>query len=118
MTGLGAIAFGFSLAWAFYAGAERDPLPEKIGALARAMRNRFYFDEIYESLIAGTHEALSRLADWFDRWILAGLIVRGVHGTTELFGRVLRLAQTGSLQTYALLFAVGVAVVLYLVLLG
>ena len=118
MTGLGAIAFGFSLAWAFYAGAERDPLPEKIGALARAMRNRFYFDEIYDALIAGTHEALSRLADWFDRWILAGLIVRGVHGTTELFGRVLRLAQTGSLQTYALLFAAGVAVVLYLVLLG
>jgi hypothetical protein len=42
--------------------------------------------------------------------------VRGTHGTTELFGRALRLVQTGNLQTYAFLFVAGVAVVLYLVL--
>ena len=53
---------------------------------------------------------------WFDRWIIAGLAVRGTHGTTELVGRALRLLQTGSLQTYAFLFAMGVALVLYLVL--
>ena len=45
-----------------------------------------------------------------------GRNVRGTHGTTELAGRALRLLQTGNLQTYALLFALGVALVLYLVL--
>ena len=55
-----------------------------------------------------TQETLARVADWFDRWIIAGLLVRGTHGTTELFGRALRLVQTGSLQTYAFLFAAGV----------
>ena len=43
-------------------------------------------------------------------------MVRGAHGTTELVGRALRLAQTGNLQTYAFLFVLGVAVVLYFVL--
>ena len=34
----------------------------------------------------------------------------------ELTGRALRLLQTGNLQTYAFLFALGVALVLYFVL--
>jgi hypothetical protein len=42
--------------------------------------------------------------------------VRGTHGTTELLGRALRLLQTGNVQTYAFLFALGVALVLYLAL--
>ena len=44
------------------------------------------------------------------------MAVRGTHGTVELVGRALRLIQTGSLQTYAFLFAMGVALVLYLAL--
>jgi NADH-quinone oxidoreductase subunit L len=112
LLGLGATVFGFSFAYALYAKAERDPLPERIGTLARAMRNRFYFDELYDALIAISHEALAKLANWCDRWIVAGLAVRGVHGTTEILGRALRLAQTGNLQTYAFLFVAGVVVVL------
>jgi NADH-quinone oxidoreductase subunit L len=114
--GILATAAGFSLAYQLYARASKDPLPEKLGVLSRAMRNRFYFDEIYDALIAATQESLAKLADWFDRWIIAGLAVRGAHGTTELFGRALRLAQTGNLQTYAFLFVAGVVVVLFLVL--
>jgi NADH-quinone oxidoreductase subunit L len=116
LLGLFAVLIGFSAAWALYSKAGTDPLPERLGGLARAMRNRFYFDEIYEWLIGATHEALARLADWFDRWIIAGLAVRGVHGTTDLFGRALRLMQTGNLQTYAFLFVVGLALVIYLVI--
>lgn len=114
--GILASVIGFSIAWSLYANASCDPLPEKLGVLSRAMRNKFYFDEIYSGLIAITHEAASRLADFIDRWIVAGLMVRGAHGTTELFGRALRLVQTGNLQIYAFLFVAGVAVVLYFVL--
>ena len=42
--------------------------------------------------------------------------VRGTHGVTELAGRALRMVQTGNLQTYAFLFALGVALVLLLAL--
>jgi NADH-quinone oxidoreductase subunit L len=114
--GLGALLFGYSAARACYQGADRDPLPEKLGVLSRTLRQRFYFDELYEKLIAFTHEALARLADWIDRWVIAGLGVRGLHGTTEIFGRALRLVQTGSLQTYAFLFVVGVVIVVLLAL--
>ncbi len=116
VVGLGAVIFGFSFAYALYANAVKDPIPQRFPALARALRNRFYFDEIYEKLISLTHEAVARLADWFDRWIIAGFAIRGIPGSVELFGRALRLIQTGNLQTYAFVFVLGVAVVLYAVL--
>ncbi len=114
--GLLSAALGFGAAYALYAGAAADPLPEKLGGLARAMRNRFYFDELYQATFIRGHDLLAAIAAWIDRWIIAGVAVRGTHGTTELFGRALRLLQTGNLQTYAFLFALGVALVLYLAL--
>ena len=111
MLGLGAVIFGFALAYSLYYRATRDPLPDMMRPIARGMRNRFYFDEIYTALINMTHEALAKLATLVDRWIVGGLLVRGVQGTTEIFGRGLRLVQTGNLQTYAFLFVLGVAVV-------
>jgi NADH-quinone oxidoreductase subunit L len=80
------------------------------------MRNGFYFDELYNALIAATQENFAKLADWFDRWIIAGVAVKGTHGTTELLGRALRMLQTGNLQTYAFLFVVGVTLLLYFTL--
>lgn len=116
--GLGLLAafLGFAGAYAFYAKATIDPLPEKLGSLSRAMRNRFYLDEFYQATVIRLHDSIAAIAAWFDRWIIAGLGVRGVHGTTEFAGRALRLLQTGNLQTYAFLFALGVALVLYLAL--
>lgn len=112
LAGLAAVILGGSVAWRLYRGALRDPLPEHLGRLSRWMRDRFYFDELYDRLIAGTQDALAWVADAFDRWILAGAVVRGLHGAVGLGGRALRLVQTGSLQTYSLLLAAGVVLVL------
>ena len=112
--GLAAVMFGFALAYGLYYRATRDPLPDLMRPFARGMRNRFYFDEIYSALISLTHEALAKLANGVDRWIVGGVLVRGIQGTTEIFGRGLRLAQTGNLQTYAFLFVVGLAVLLFI----
>ena len=113
---LGALLFGGAFALSLYWKAGKDPLPEKIGAAARTLRNRLYFDEFYEATVIKLHDTIAAIADWFDQWIVAGLMVRGTHGTTELFGRALRLTQTGNLQTYAFLFVLGVAVVLWFVM--
>jgi NADH-quinone oxidoreductase subunit L len=115
-SGLFAALLGFGAAYALYRQAATDPLPEKLGVAARWMRDRFYLDELYEATVIRLHDFLAAVADWIDRWIIAGLAVRGTHGTTELVGRALRLLQTGNLQTYAFLFALGVAFVLYLAL--
>jgi len=116
VAGLLAVAIGFMAAYKLYWNAARDPLPDLLGKFAQAMRSRFYFDELYEKLIAGTQGALAEFADAFDRWIIAGLMVRGTHGTTELAGRALRLMQSGNLQTYAFFFVLGVALLLYFTL--
>lgn len=114
--GLIAAVLGFVLAWIIYGKAVEDPLPSRLGTLATTMRNRFYFDEFYQATFVRAHDFLAGVAAWFDRWIIAGLAVRGTHGTTELFGRALRLLQTGNLQTYTFLFALGAALLLFLAL--
>jgi NADH-quinone oxidoreductase subunit L len=116
VSGLLALAVGFGAAYALYARADRDPIPEKFPALSRAMRNRFYFDEIYEATFIRLHDWLAAVADWIERWLISGLLVRGAQGTTEFAGRALRLLQTGNLQFYAFLFSLGVAVLLWFVL--
>jgi NADH-quinone oxidoreductase subunit L len=113
--GIAAMLFGLVLAWSLYGSAERDPLPQMARGLSRAMRNRFYFDEAYEQLISLTQEALAKSADMIDRYVISGLLVRGVSGFVDLTGRGLRLAQSGNLQTYAFMLALGVAVILLVV---
>ena len=115
-TSLLAVVLGFSLAYAMYRRATSDPLAEHLGFLSRAMRKKFYFDEIYDFVIRATHETLARIADFIDRALIEGFAVRGASGMTDVFGRALRLLQTGNLQTYTFLFAAGVAVVLLMVL--
>jgi NADH-quinone oxidoreductase subunit L len=115
LAGIAAALFGLFLAWQLYANAERDPLPQMARSLSRAMRNRFYFDEAYERLIALTQDALAKIADAVDRYLIGGLMVRGVSGFVDLTGRGLRLIQTGNLQTNTFLLALGVAIVLLLV---
>jgi NADH-quinone oxidoreductase subunit L len=114
--GLLAFAIGLFAAWSLYAKATTDPLPAKLGGLATAMKNKFYFDELYEATVIRLHDFIAAVADWIDRWILEGACIGLIRGGTDLTGRALRLVQTGNLQTYAFLFVLGVALVLYFVL--
>jgi len=116
LIGIGVALAGISLAFALYKNADKDPLAAKLGGLATAMKNKFYFDELYEATFIRAHDFLAAVADWIDRWILEGAIIGAIRGGTDLSGRALRLVQTGNLQTYAFLFVLGVALVLYFVL--
>ncbi len=114
--GLALVVIGFFAALSLYAKAEKDPLPAMLGPLATAMKNKFYFDELYEATFIRLHDFIAAVMDWIDRWIVDGLCIGLVRGGTDLTGRALRLVQTGNLQTYAFLFVLGVAVVMYFVL--
>jgi NADH-quinone oxidoreductase subunit L len=114
--GIGVALAGIFLAFSLYKNAASDPLPAKLGALATWMKNKFYFDELYEATFIRAHDFLAAVADWIDRWILEGAIIGAIRGGTDLSGRALRLAQTGNLQTYTILFVLGVVLLLYFVL--
>ncbi len=85
-----------------------------MAGVCRILRDKFYFDELYAEVIALGQDAPAAALNGFDSGIK--LLVRLVHGTAELSGRLLRLAQTGNLQIYTLLVAAGMALVLYLML--
>jgi NADH-quinone oxidoreductase subunit L len=115
LCGIGVALIGIFAAWKLYANADKDPLPEKLGTLSRAMRNRFYFDEIYEATVIRLHNTLAAIAGGID-WCIENVFIGFVRGGTDFTGRGLRLLQNGNLQMYTFLFAIGVALVLFLVL--
>jgi NADH-quinone oxidoreductase subunit L len=114
--GIGVALAGIFLAFSLYKNAASDPLPAKLGVLATWMKNKFYFDELYEATFVRAHDFIATICDWIDRWLVEGFCIGAIRGGTDLSGRALRLMQTGNLQTYAFLFVLGVAVLLYFVL--
>jgi NADH-quinone oxidoreductase subunit L len=116
LIGFAFVATGFFTAQRLYQNAANDPLPAKLGGFATAMKNKFYFDEIYEATFIRVHDFIAAVMDWIDRWLVDWACIGLVRGGTDISGRALRLMQTGNLQTYAFLFALGVAVVLWFVL--
>jgi NADH-quinone oxidoreductase subunit L len=106
---LGTLAFlgGTGAGWVLYAGREKDPI------LIPPFRDRFYVDEIYAALIAGTQELLARAGAFLDKWLIEGVLVRVSSGAVWGLGFVLRFLQFGNLQGYAFLFGAGVIALLY-----
>ena len=95
-----AFLMGTGVAWMLYAGAEKEPLSLPL------FRNKFYFDEIYGAIVAGTQDVLAFIAAGVDAIVLA--IVRVVGGLTLGLGYALRLFQVGNVQAYAFIFGLGV----------
>jgi NADH-quinone oxidoreductase subunit L len=114
--GILAVAAGWFAAYFLYRNTATDPLPAKLGALAVWMKNRFYFDELYDKTVIPAHDGIAALMDWIDRWLVQGACIGLIRGGTDFTGRALRQLQTGNLQTYAFLFVFGVALLLYFVL--
>jgi NADH-quinone oxidoreductase subunit L len=106
---LSSFVVGTAIAWRIYRHRNRDPLSISL------FKNRFYFDEVYESLIRGTQEMLASFLAWFDEYIVGGVVVRGISSTVWGVGYLVRLTQLGNLQVYTLLFGLGTLVLLFLI---
>ncbi|MDB6131236.1 MAG: dehydrogenase subunit, partial [Verrucomicrobiales bacterium] len=74
LLGFLAVLVGVAAAYTMYYKADEDPIPFKMRMVARMMRNRFYFDEIYAVFINYTHEGLAKFADFVDRWVIGGAV--------------------------------------------
>ena len=76
-----AIVFvGLGLGWWFYgrkpiASADApDAVEELQPQVFRVLRNKFYVDEFYQATFLRFNAWLSRVSDWFDRWIWNGAV--------------------------------------------
>jgi NADH-quinone oxidoreductase subunit L len=108
---------GFLVAAKIYWKPEPSDAPVKaaLGKLWTVVENKYYFDELYLWIVKYVQGTIANACELFDRWILQRLGIGGLSVGTGLLGKTVRLLQTGSIQGYAFLFALGVTVIIYCV---
>jgi NADH-quinone oxidoreductase subunit L len=109
LSGVVALA-GIGLAYLMYVRQPglADQMARTMGVLYQWSRNKFYLDELYVALIVGPLTAAAHACRVFDQYILDG-VVDLIGQLPSYLGYVLRPAQNGLVQFYALLMALGVA---------
>lgn len=107
-----AFIIGFTLAAFLYLGKKQDPLNIKI------FREQFYIDKIYHNLISVCQDLLAAIIHFIDEFVISGLIVGGLARSATGIGNVFKnIMQNGNIQTYAVWFGFGIALIIYLIVL-
>jgi NADH-quinone oxidoreductase subunit L len=96
---------GAAAGWVVYSGVASEPIHLPI------LRHKFYLDEIYAAIVAGTQDVLAFIANGVDAIILG--IARAAGMAAWGAGFVMRLLQFGNVQGYAFIFGVGVVGLVY-----
>lgn len=107
-----ALIIGGGLSYKLYANAETDPLADN--GLAKIFRNKFYIDEAYAKVVGYGQDAVAAVIHFIDELVIGGLIVGGFSRAAGGIGRIFGRLQSGNLQGYAVLFGLGVLLVIYL----
>jgi NADH-quinone oxidoreductase subunit L len=106
--------FGIYLAYIFYIKKPKTPhnLVAKFPFIYKLLYNKYYMDEIYDAAIVRPLVRGSEIVyDNFDLKVIDGT-VNGSAKTTGLFGKFLSYFQTGLIKDYALIFLLGVMLLL------
>ncbi|MCG3175219.1 MAG: NADH-quinone oxidoreductase subunit L [Candidatus Omnitrophica bacterium] len=105
---------GGSLLYARHKGSE-DPLARALGPVHTLLVNKYYLDDFFAGLGNFFQRTVAGVLSWFDVQVVIRRGVDGVAGLTAGFGGLVRRAQTGRAQTYALMFGAGVIALVYCV---
>jgi len=110
------------VASAYYCYMVNPRLPEALAArfagIYRLLDNKYYLDRINEVVFAGGARLVGRgLWKGGDQALIDGVAIDGSARLVGWFAGVLRLAQTGRLNSYAITMIVGVALLLLFVVL-
>jgi hypothetical protein len=109
---------GIGLAYIFYGGGYRSPahaFAQKLPGLVSLVRDKFRIDELYGFLIIRPLQAICRLVfQVVDRVLIDKILIGGWSFAADLAGRVLRFFQAGDVQRYLAVFAIGLAVLVWI----
>jgi len=104
------VALGILAGW--YAWAVRPELPQRAAERLRPAHallvNKYYLDDLYQTIIDRVVLAGSAMLAWFDRSVVNDTGVDGSAQTTGFLGYLLKFQQTGRLPNYALAIVIGV----------
>ena len=98
---------GLGLGWGIYrnGSAEVWRLP--------FLEKAFEIDALYQKIFVKNHNQFSRVWNGIDQIFVQGILIRGGCWAVAGMGHFCRFLQSGSLQGYALLFGLGLGVVLW-----
>jgi NADH-quinone oxidoreductase subunit L len=106
---------GIALAWLMYVArpAMADSLASGVKGLYTLVYNRYFVDEIYDTVVVNPVVSGSRAVLWkgFDAGLIDGA-VNGVGARARNIGAVLRLMQSGNIRSYATWVLLGSVVVI------
>ena len=104
----GWLAGGYYFWWGT---AERARLVgERVPQVYRTLRNKFYMDDFYQTIIDRVVLALGGFIAWWDRNVVNDTGVDGSAALTVYSGFRMKFFQTGKLPNYALAIILGVVV--------
>ena len=114
----GCAVLGLAAAWRLYGAPSTLPMRLQLRwrAVYRFLTHKYYVDEFYGWLVRNVQERLATLCHLFERFIIIRLCVNGTAVTTRATGTLLRLAQTGKVQTYALSIFAGLLILVGLMI--
>ena len=107
----GVVAVGLLLAWLIYSkqAVSAKQVVEALALPHSFLQQRYYIDEIYNWYVATIQQKLiAGACALFERYVIIGAMVNGTAALTRGLGGLLRLCQTGKVQTYILVFLLGV----------
>lgn len=107
------LIFGIGMAFWGYKGENSEPMAGN--RLARVFANKFYVDEAYAWLIKIFQDGLAGVVNFVDKVVVDGLVARMPAAGALRLGEAMRRLQSGNLQSYGFLFALGAVLVIYLV---
>ena len=110
---------GIGLAYRFYAAESPVPgqLAQRFRPLYEASLNKFYVDEVYDWVAVKATKALAVVCEFLDIYLVDQLVI-GIAKLPRKFGKDLLAGyQNGLIQFYAAISALGVAVLLFILLL-
>jgi NADH-quinone oxidoreductase subunit L len=100
----------FTGAWMYWGNStvRSTRLAEGAPGLYSMLRNKFYFDDLYQAVIDRGLLGFSYIVSWFDRYVVNDTGVDGSAQITGYSGYILKYLQTGRVPNYAMGIALGV----------
>jgi NAD(P)H-quinone oxidoreductase subunit 5 len=111
----GSSLLGFAIGGLVYVGnTVSKPIRLPWKPLQDLLAYDFYTPKLYRSSVVGSVDVISRVTDWFDRYIVDGFV--NLVGITSLFsGEALKYSNSGQGQSYVLTIVFGLAIAAVLV---
>jgi NADH-quinone oxidoreductase subunit L len=100
----------FTGAWFYWRGSleKSSRLAAFQPGIYDMIKNKFYFDEMYQAVVDRVVLGFSYVVSWFDRYVVNDTGVDGTAQVTGYSGFLLKYLQTGKVPNYAMGIALGV----------